>query len=462
MIPDGMPAPRRYLAVAAISLGTALTIIDGAVANVALPTIARDLHVDGSAAVLVVTVYQLVLVMSLLPFSALGDRIGLKRMYQAGQLVFTIATGLCFFAKTLPFLLLVRGVQALGAAAALSVMQALIRQIYPARHLGRGLGVNTVVAASSAAIGPAAGGLILALAPWPWVFAAGVPFAILSLAIGRFGLPDIAGYDVPYDGLGAFYCALTFGLAIFGLEACVHGGPPAIGIALVAVSAIFGVAFIRHELRQEHPIMPVDLLRQPVLALSAVGALCAFIATTTLTLTLPFRLQRAYGFGPVLVGAAIAPWALTMMLVSPAAGVLSDGKMPAGLLGGIGMAVATVALLLFALLPAHPTYFDIAWRMSMCGAGFGLYLSPNVRLIIGSAPRHRATAAGALTSTIRLTGQTLGATFVAALLGFGLGEGTVPPLVATALAVIAGMCSVARLNPALRTPLPGEAEPIAH
>jgi DHA2 family multidrug resistance protein-like MFS transporter len=461
MISDGMPTPRRYLAVTAISLGTALTIIDGAIANVALPTISRDLHVDGSAAVLVVTIYQLVLVMSLLPFSALGDRIGLKRMYQGGQLVFTLATALCFFAKTLPFLLIVRAVQALGAAAALSVMQAVIRQIYPAKHLGRGLGFNTVIAASSGALGPAAGGLILAVAPWPWVFAAGVPFAILSLIIGRFGLPDLPGRKVPYDGLGAFYCSLTLGLFFFGLEACVHGGPPVIGLAIVGVAAIFAVAFIRHELGQDYPIMPVDLLAQPVIALSAGGAFCAFIGTTMLTLSLPFRLQHAYGFGPGEVGAAIAPWALTSMIVSPTAGMLSDGKIPAGLLGGIGMVVATLALLLFAFLPTHPDYIAIAWRMSLCGAGFGLYMSPNARLIIGSAPRHRATAAGGLTSTIRLTGQTLGATLVATLLSFGFGEGPVPPLAAMVLAVIAGVCSVMRLNPALHRPGPGEAEPLA-
>src|SRR3954471_19752462 len=118
----GLTGRRFYLAVAAISLGTMLTIIDGAIATVALPTIARDLHVDGSSAVLVVTVYQLVLVMALLPFSALGDRIGLKRLYQGGQLVFAIATVLCFFAHSLGFLLVVRALQATGAAAALSVM----------------------------------------------------------------------------------------------------------------------------------------------------------------------------------------------------------------------------------------------------------------------------------------------------------------------------------------------------
>src|ERR1700761_8521493 len=115
MMTDGLPLPRRYPAIAALCLGSALVIIDGGVANVALPTIARDLHVDSSAVVLVVTIYQLMLVMLLLPFAGLGERIGLKRTYQLGQTIFTVATLLCFFAESLPFLLIVRAAQAVGA-----------------------------------------------------------------------------------------------------------------------------------------------------------------------------------------------------------------------------------------------------------------------------------------------------------------------------------------------------------
>jgi MFS transporter, DHA2 family, multidrug resistance protein len=455
---DGMPAPRRYLAIAAISLGTILTVLDGQIAGVALPTIARDLKVDSAAAVLVVTVYQLVLVMTLLPFSGLGDKIGLKRLYQAGQLLFTLATGLCFFAKSLPLLLIARALQALGAAAALSVMSALLRTIYPSRQLGRGLGINSVMVSVSAALAPTAGGAILAVAPWPWVFAAGVPFALLSLLLGRFGLPEVKPHRISYDRQGALYCIVTFGLVFCGLETVVHGGPPAAGAGLVALGAIFAVMFVRHELGQPFPIMPVDLLRLPVLALSTAGALCAFMSSMLLILSLPFRLQHAMGFTPGEIGAMIAPWPLTTLIVAPTAGALSD-RVPAGLLGGIGMAVATVALLLLAAIPDAPHYADVAWRMALCGAGFGLFLAPNARLIVGSAPRHRAASAGGLISTTRLSGQTLGATILAALLALGLGEGRTPALVACGLAALAGVCSLARLNPALRRPTANEMDP---
>jgi len=196
------------------------------------------------------------------------------------------------------------------------------------------------------------------------------------------------------------------------------------------------------------PILPVDLLAKPTLALSTAGGLTAFIASMTLILSLPFRLQQHYGFSPSEVGAVITPWPLAMMVVAPLAGMLSD-RFPAGLMGGIGMAIAAAALLSLAFLPGQVSHFDLIWRMALCGTGFGLFLAPNARLIVHSAPHERAASAGGLISTTRLTGQTLGATLLAALLSFGIGSNKVPALIAAGLAILAGICSVAQLSPTL-------------
>lgn len=444
---DGLPTPRRYVAILAVAFGTALAVIDGSIVTVALPTLARDLGVDSSAAVLVVTVYQLVLVMALLPFSALGNRIGLRRLYQLGQIVFLISTIMCFFARSLPFLLVVRAIQALGAAAALSVSSALIRAIYPARQLGRGLGISNVVVQSAGAIAPTLGGLVLSAASWPWIFAAAAPLAVLSLLLGQRSLPEHEPepHHEPYDVLGAVLCAMTFGLIISGLESGVLGDSPVISAAIVATGAGIAVLFVRRELKSKLPILPVDLLAQPVLALSTLGGLLAFIGSMTLILSLPFRLQQQFGFSPGQVGAVITPWPLGMMIFAPLAGLLSD-RFPAGLLGGIGMTIATAALLSLAFVPAHVTPMDLMWRMGLSGVGFGMFLAPNARLIVHSAPHARAASAGGLISTTRLTGQTLGATLLAALLSLGVGNGRVPALVAAGLAALAGICSMARLK----------------
>jgi len=442
---EGLPLPRRLYAILAVSFGTALIVIDGAIPTVALPTIARDLRVDSSAAVTIVTVYQLVLVMLLLPFSGLGSRIGLKRMFQFGLMVFTIATVLCFFARSLPFLLIVRMAQAVGAAACLSVSQALLRNIYPRKHLGRGLGFNTLIVSSAGALAPPLGGFVLALGPWPWVFASAVPFALLSLAFGR-ALPDPRLRRDPYDVLGALMCAGTFGLVIGGLESGVHGDSPVVSAAIVATGLLLGALMVNREKASPAPILPVDLLRRRVIALSIFGSFCAFVGSMCLLVSLSFRLQHEFGYSPAEAGAVLSLWPITMMVVAPVAGNLSD-RIPAGLLGGIGMAIGTVALLLLAWPPEHASFFDFGWRMALCGLGFGLFSSPNARLIIGSAPPDRTASAGGLTSTTRLVGQTSGATLVAALLAMNIGGGAIPCAVSAGLAFVAGVCSVARLRP---------------
>lgn len=352
---------------------------------------------------------------------------------------------LFFFAKSLPFLLVARAIQALAAAAALSVSSALIRSTYPARQLGRGMGINSIVVASSGALAPTLGGLVLSVANWPWVFAAAAPLALTSLWLGRYALPESRRNVEPYDVLAALLCALTFGLVISGLESAVHGDSPVVSGAIVGAGIIIGWIFVRRELASEAPILPVDLLARGVLALSVIGALAAFVGSMTVVLSLPFRLQAEFGYSPGEVGALISPWPLAMMVTAPLAGALSD-RVPAGVLGGIGMTIATIALVLIAFLPDAAAHFDIAWRMAMSGVGFGLFLAPNARVIIGAAPMHRAASAGGLVSTTRLTGQTLGATLMAALLAFGLGSGRTPALIAAGLALIAGLCSVARLH----------------
>ena len=130
----------------AVSFGTMISVIDTGSLNIALPTLAHELRVPGSAAVLLVTAYQLVLIMTVLPLSALGDRLGHRALYQYGQALYIGATLFCFIAHSLPALLAIRVAQAAGAAATSSVSSAMIRSIYPQARLGRGMALNTMIA----------------------------------------------------------------------------------------------------------------------------------------------------------------------------------------------------------------------------------------------------------------------------------------------------------------------------
>jgi DHA2 family multidrug resistance protein-like MFS transporter len=445
---DGLPLPRRYWAIAAISFGTSLFVVDGAIANVALPTIGRELGVGNGAVTNVVTVYQLVLVMVLLPFSSMGDRIGHRTLYQIGQVLFLIASAAVLFISDFTWLLVARAGQALGAGMALSVSAAMLREIYPARSLGSGMGINSVVVASSGALAPTLGGWLVASLDWRWVFVAAVPMAVISLLLGR-SLPDPFKVDREPEYLSGAWSALTVLMLIGGIQIATHAGTLVLGAAVSLAGVVSAVLLVRRERQRHAPVVPVDLMAMPVIGLSALAAVCAFIASGSLLVSLPFLFEQGMGYPPNQVGLLLLPFPLTMLVVAPGAGWLSDRVAPTKL-GVTGMAIAIVGLLLLAFMPHQPGGFGISWRLSLTALGFGLFFAPNSRLLIGQAPKTRAAAAGGLLSTSRLSGQTVAAALVGILLSVGLGLGPTPMLVACALSVVAALCSFARYQTVTR------------
>ncbi len=436
---------RRLVAALSISAGTMLLIMDASIATVGLPNIARDLGVAPSQSVLVMVVYNLVLAMTLMPFAALGVRVGLRRLFLGGVLAYMMGAGLSWFAGSLYALLLTRAIQAVGAASALSVSSALVRAIYPPRQLGRGLGFNTLAGATGAAMAPALGGIIVSHVSWHWVFVAGVPLAAAAYIAGS-ALPETPRAAERFDSAGALLCAVTFGLAIFGLQSITRQHHATIPIGLLLASALLAFVFVRHESNVRHPVLPLDLLRNPVMLLSVSAALVGYLASTFMIVALPFQLHAA-GFTAAEIGAVLMPYAVTTTICAPTSGMLSDRYHPAAL-GTLGLIVATIAMLLLYALPASPTHLQVAWPAALCGAGFGFFMPPNARLIIGAAPPGRAAPASSLISTTRMIGQAIGSTLVGALLAAN--AGAVAALIGAVLAASAAGLSAARFLPKLR------------
>lgn len=437
----GLPRPRRWLAIAAISFGNALLVIDGSIANVALPTLSRELAITPAMATNVLVVYQLVLVMGLLPMSSLGTRIGLRRVYQAGQVLFCLASAACFFVESLPALLLLRAAQGLGATMGLSVSVALLRTIYPARNLGAGLGLNSVVITSSLAIAPTLGGFVLAHFAWQWIFVLAAPLAVVSLLLGS-ALPPGERRAGPGDVAGSVWIAATMALLIGGVQLASHSALSA-GMATIALGLVSLVFLVRRERGRTNPVVPVDLVGRPVIGLSLLAAFAAFIGSGLALVALPFRLEAAMGFTPDQVGLMLVPFPLTLMVVNPLAGWLSD-RVAASKLGVSGLAVAIVGLLLLAVMPGDARPFDVVWRLVVFAAGFGFFISPNSRLIVGNVPIGRTASIGGTIQTVRLFGQAAAASVVGVLLTLGLGEGGFPSLIAAAMLAIAAGFSLLR------------------
>ncbi|PLZ04470.1 MFS transporter [Burkholderia sp. WAC0059] len=431
---------RNRRAMAAVMLAVTLATLDTAIANTALPTIAIDLHAEPAASVWVINAYQLAMVATLLPLAALGDIVGHRRIYLSGIAVFTVASLACSVASTLPALAIARVLQGLGASAIMSVNTALIRYLYPPHQLGRGLGLNALVVGVSFAVGPTVASAILSAATWPWLFAVNVPLGVIALAFALPALPQTARGKHQFDPLAALLNVITFAALIFSLSEAAQRGPLPVVIVAAVVTVVFGLLLLRREAGHPAPMLPVDLFKRPVFALSAVTAVCSFAAQGLAFVSLPFYFEEILHRSQVATGFLMTPWPVVVALAAPFAGRLSD-RYPPGLLGGIGLAVLCVGMASLALMPAHPSVVNISVRMAICGAGFGFFQSPNLKAIMASAPPERSGGASGIVATARLLGQTTGAALVA--LCFGIAGHHGPTLALALGAVFAGAASIA-------------------
>src|SRR6202046_923909 len=252
---DGLPQPQRNWAILTIALGLVMAVVDGAIANVALPAIARDLDASPAFSIWIVNGYQLAITISLLPLASLGEIIGYRRVYLAGLLLFTLASLFCALSHTLLLLTIARIVQGFGAAGIMSVNAALVRFTYPRAQLGRGIGLNALVVAISAAVGPTVASIILAVGTWPYLFAINIPLGVGTLALGWRYLP----YTVPaihaFDWQSAALSAITFGVGIAAIDSAGHG--EALYLCL-SESAIAAVACLLLGRRPPHRPSPAD------------------------------------------------------------------------------------------------------------------------------------------------------------------------------------------------------------
>jgi DHA2 family multidrug resistance protein-like MFS transporter len=412
-LPDGLPTPQRYWAIAAIILAIVITVLDSTIVNIALPSITRDFAVTAAASIWVVNAYQVSILMLLLPLASLGEIVGYRRVTQAGLALFTLASLACALAPTLLALNVARVAQGIGAAGIMSVNAALVRFTYPQRSLGRGLGINAFVVAASAALGPTIASAVLAVAHWRWLFGINVPIGLIATAIALRTLPQSERSSRPLNYVGALLYAGSFGCALTGLQALAEHGTTVRALAQIGLGFLLGGLLAHHERGRAAPLLPFDLLARPIFTLSIAACICSFMAQMSALVSLPFEIQRL-GHSVVTTGLYMTPWPVALALVAPLAGRLAD-RYPSATLSAMGLVILAAGLLLLAHVPAGSSGIGFVWRMALCGVGFGLFQAPNNRTIMATAPRARSGAAGGMLSAARLAGQSLGAAGVAIL-----------------------------------------------
>jgi DHA2 family multidrug resistance protein-like MFS transporter len=296
---DGLLAQRRRWAAAAIFTALAMASLDTAIANIALPAIAADLHVSPSDVIWVVNVYQIALVATLLPLAALGEIVGHQRIYLGGLLLFTLASLACACAWSLPSLLTARVLQGLGAGGIMSVNTALVRFVYPGRLESRGFGHNALVVATAFTLGPTIASGILAIGPWSWLFAINIPFGIVAILIGMKTLPRTPRATRSFDFLGALLAAACLGLFILGLGSLAHHERPQLVSIEIVSALLLGWVLIRRQADSPAPVLPIDLFRRPLFALSTATAVSSFAVQGLAFVSLPFYFEDILRRTPV-------------------------------------------------------------------------------------------------------------------------------------------------------------------
>jgi DHA2 family multidrug resistance protein-like MFS transporter len=405
------PSKRKWI-ILTTSLMTILTMVDSTIANVALPTIARDINASASASIWIVNGFQLGMVIGVVPFSQLADIMGYWRLYRLSLIGFMVASLACSLSHTLLALSVARFVQGFSGAALTVSGPPINRLAFPPKMLGRATGFAAMSVALGSAAGPIVSGLVLSVAPWQWLFAINVPIGAFGLALALLTIPRTPGSKRTYDVASGAMSIIVFGLGMVGFVTLGHDGLTPLGLGEVVVAVVVGIVFFRRQLTISLPMFPVDLFKEMRFSLAAFACFGSFVAQTVAYVSLPFALQTAMGYTPLQFAMLLLPWLLASAAIAPFAGRLAD-RFNSSRLAAIGMAIFGIGLLCTGFIGSNAAPFDIAWRLLLCGIGFGIFQSPNNRSIQGSVSRDRSGGAQAIQGMARVVGQTVGAIIVA-------------------------------------------------
>ena len=432
---EGLPTVRRRKAAFALGIGLMLSVLDASMSNVALPSIAKDLNQSAAAVVWIVNAYGLTVAMTLMPMAAIGERVGFKLLFRCGLVLFILASIASALSPSLSVLLVCRVVQGLGGSAIMCLFGALVRHIYPAHLIGRGIGWNSMTVAVSSVMGPSLGAFILSTASWHWIFVFNIPVGCLALFGAKY-LPDVAPIQSRFDWFSALLSMSAIGLLILGIDYLATYTWQA---SLLIVAAVAVVTFlIRRSSAQPAPLFPVDLFRIPAMRFALAASASTFSAQMATFVSLPFYLLTTLQRSQITVGILLAGWPVGAAMIAAIAGPLSD-RFPVAILSGIGAAAMALGLAAIALMPADVDNTWLFAAMMLAGVGFGFFQTPNNRVLLSAAPRHRAGAVGGLQATTRVFSQTFGGAVVAMVFSMGFTSG---PLLGLWVAVCFALCAV--------------------
>ena len=397
-----------WLVVATVSIGAFMGQLDATIVTLALPRIGRAFSVGPGIAVWVSLSYLLTLVCALPVAGHLADRFGRKRLYIQGFAVFALASAACGLAPGLPELVLARVVQGAGAALLQANSVALIRETMERDKLGRAIGIQGAAQALGLAVGPAAGGLLLALGGWRLLFLVNVPAGAVGVLAGVLLLPRSRTYlrGRPFDAVGALLLPLAIAPPLVALSLAHRLGAPA-ALVVAAGGLAVGLVLVAVERRAGAPLLDLALLRRRPFPSALASGAVAQTALFGALVALPYALT-ARGVGPASAGLELAALPVALGVVAPFAGRLGARG------SALGLVAAGCALIGLAF--ADTTFARLA-MLALAGGGLGAFVPANNASVMRAAPTGRAAEIGGVLNMTRGIGTALGVALAGLLYG---------------------------------------------
>lgn len=420
-----------WVALAVLTVGFFMIMLDTSIVNVAIPTMLRDLHTTLNGIVWVNSVYLLTYAVPLLISGRLGDRFGRKQVFIAGMAIFTAASLACSLSTSCGELIAARAVQGLGAATMAPQTMAYVGHLFPANRRGAAMGVWGAVGAVAATTGPLLGGVLVDSAGWQWIFMVNVPVGVAGLVLAMALLPGVPRrHGSRFDLLGVALSVLGLFALVFGLQNGEQyrwgrvAGPVTIP-EIIGAGLMLLAAFVAWQARyQGEPLLPLRLFRHRGFTIAGAGVASMSLALTGLYLPLVLYIQTVLGYSPLMSALITLPSAMGASIAGPLSGKLSD-RFSARHVVMTGFVVFAVSIGVIAALARPDTSpWLLRGAMLVCGLGAGCVYSPLAGAATSGLPVPLMGAAAGVYSTARQVGAVVGSAAVGVLLQARLTSGT--------------------------------------
>ena len=413
-----------WRALTALCVGFFMILVDMTIVSVATPAILETYAPHGASVndvIWVTSAYLLAYAVPILISGRLGDRVGPKRMYLGGLVVFTLASLLCGLSyrisDSIAMLIAARVLQGLGAAAMAPQTMAVITRIFPRQSRGSAMSMWGATAGVATLVGPILGGVLVDYAGWEWIFFINIPVGVIGFWLAWRMVPSLETHDHTFDWLGVLLSGVALFLLVFGLQEGHQLDWSATVVAMIVTGVVVGAVFVWWQSRiRREPLMPLSLFRDRNFSLANAGIATVGFAFASMGFPLMLWAQLVRGDSPTQAGLLLAPMAVVSILLAPLAGKLTDRVHPRLLAGG-GLTVLALSLFLLALSIGPDTpLWQVLGSMALLGVGSSFVWAPLTTTANRNLPLHQAGAGAGIYNANRQVGSVVGSAAIAVLM----------------------------------------------